>query len=470
MTVTVGPIAGNRRSAAGALIALVIAAGLAALALAATEGGATTALILARGPAPAGPGSVEVSVPAAILALAGACAAGGLVQLARPGARGRVAIVLGLPFVALVLAVLVWAARGSELYLPGLVSSSLLRAVPIGLGALAGVVCERSGVINIGIEGQMVGAAFFAALVASLAGSVLAGLAAGLLTGALLGWLLGLLAIRFRLDQIIAGFAINILALGLTSYLALTLLEPNPDLNAPGLFGPLVVPVLAELPVVGPVLFAASPFLSLLLLATLVTHVVLYRTRWGLRVRAVGEHPRSADAMGVDPLRIRYQAVVLGGLLAGAAGAYFVLGSVGRFDQGMTAGRGFIALVAMIVGGWRPVPAFLAAWLFGFADSSQTLLGVLNAGIPPELLLMTPYVATILVVAGAAGRTRPPAADGQPYLVERRPVSARAGVRRSGGGGGGRRRPVSRLAFALGRVARRRSNDGSPETAPSPRP
>lgn len=423
---TAAPVpAARRRLAPGAFGALAVAAGLAALA-GGIDPAATSALVLAR--APAGTTSVALPVGAAVLALAAASALGGLVQLVRPAARQRVALVLGVPFLALVLAVLVWAARGAELYLPGLLTSSLLRAVPIGLGALAGVICERAGVINIGIEGQMLGAAFFAALAASLAGSVLVGLGAGLLTGALLGWLLGLLAIRYRLDQIIAGFAINIFTLGLTSYLALTLLEPNPDLNAPGVFGPLVLAGLTGLPVVGPVLFAAGPFVWLLLVAVAASHLVLYRTRWGLRVRAVGEHPRTADAMGVDPLRIRYQAVIVGGLLAGVAGAYFALGSVGRFDQGMTAGRGFIALVAMIVGGWRPVPAFFAAWLFGFADASQTLLGVLNAGIPPELLLMTPYLATILIVAGAAGRTRPPAADGQPYLAERRPPPTAARV------------------------------------------
>lgn len=456
---TAAPVPAGRRLAPGALGALAIAAGLAALAVGGIDPAATSALVLAR--APAGTTSVALPVGAAVLALAAASALGGLVQLARPAARRRVAVVLGVPFLALVLAVLVWAARGTELYLPGLLTSSLLRAVPIGLGALAGVICERAGVINIGIEGQMLGAAFFASLAASLAGSVLVGLAAGLLTGALLGWLLGLLAIRYRLDQIIAGFAINIFALGLTSYLALTLLEPNPDLNAPGMFGLLVVPGLAGLPLVGQVLFAASPFLWLLLLAVGVSHVVLARTRWGLRVRAVGEHPRTADAMGVDPLRVRYQAVIVGGLLAGAAGAYFALGSVGRFDQGMTAGRGFIALVAMIVGGWQPVPAFLAAWLFGFADASQTLLGVLNAGIPPELLLMTPYVATILVVAGAAGRTRPPAADGQPYLVERRPPAhggAPDGGGSARGGPGGRHRTGWRL-----RVLGRRAAGGVPD-------
>ena len=157
-------------------------------------------------------------------------------------------------------------------------------------------------------------------------------------------------------------------------------------------------------------------FVYLALILVAVTWVALFRTRWGLRVRAVGEHPEAADTVGINVNRVRYRNVILGGLVAGIGGAYFTLGSVGSFDKNMTAGRGFIALAAMIFGRWNPVGAFAAALVFGFADALQSILAILNVPIPSQFLLMTPYLVTILVVAGVVGRARPPAADGKPYV------------------------------------------------------
>lgn len=360
-----------------------------------------------------------VSIPTRTTALVAAsiCVALGVWQIAG-GSRRRAPLALGVAIACFAFTLLVWAARGTSLNMTGVLSSTLLRSVPITLGALSGVLCERAGVINIAIEAEMLIAAFTSAIVGSATGSVWLGLLGGLVSGGLIGWLLALLSIRYHVDQIIAGFALVIFATGVTSYLAVTVLETRPSLNDAGLLPVIRIPWLAEIPVLGPVLFDNNIFVYSMLLLVVAVHIGLYYTRWGLRVRAVGEHPKAADTVGIDPLRIRYTNVILGGLVAGLGGAYFVLGSVGRFDQNMTGGRGFIALVAVIFGGWNPIPAFAAALVFGFADTLQTTLGVLNAQIPSEFLVMAPYIAVIIVVTALVGRTRAPAADGQLYVKE----------------------------------------------------
>jgi simple sugar transport system permease protein len=299
-----------------------------------------------------------------------------------------------------------------------LLQSTLLRSVPIAFGALSGVLCERSGVINIGIEGMLLSAAFTGAIVASAVDNLWIGLLSGALVGGLLGWVLALLAIRYRVDQIIAGTVINIFALGMTSYLGTRILEVHQNLNNPGRFGEVSLPGLSSIPVVGPLLFKNNIFVYLLFLIIAATYVALFHTRWGLRVRAVGEHPEAADTVGIRVLYTRYRNVVLGGIVAGIGGAYFTLAAVGRFDDGMTGGRGFIGLAAMIFGRWNPVGAFLAALVFGFADSLQTKLSILQVPIPSQFLLMAPYLVTIAVVAGLVRRARPPAADGKPYVKD----------------------------------------------------
>ena len=354
---------------------------------------------------------------ASALFLAAVCAFLGGMQLARGFGR-RTYLVLGVVVSCFVMAFLIWAARGGSLNLLGMLQSTLLRAVPITLGALAGVLCERAAVINIAIEGMMLTAAFVGSIVGSASGSLIVGMVAGVLSGALLGALLAVLSIRYRVDQIIAGTVINIFALGITSYLSARIFSEYQSLNNPGRFSVIDIPLLSDIPVIGPIFFSNNIFIYLMFVLIVVVHVGLYRTRWGLRVRAVGEHPRAADTVGIKVLATRYRNVILGGMIAGLAGAYFTLGSVGRFDENMTGGRGFIALAAMIFGHWNPLGAFGAALVFGFADSLQNKLAILDVGIPSEFLLMAPYLATILAVAGVVGRARPPAADGQPYIKE----------------------------------------------------
>ncbi|HEU4480933.1 MAG TPA: ABC transporter permease, partial [Actinomycetota bacterium] len=330
----------------------------------------------------------------------------------------RIYVVLGVVVACFVLAFLIWAARDGSLNFLGMLQSTLLAAVPITLGALAGVLCERSGIINIAIEGMMLMAAFVGALVGSAAGSLTVGLLLGVGSGALMAALLAVLSIRYRVEQIIAGTVLNIFALGMTSFLSARIFSTYQELNNPGRFPVVRVPLLADIPVVGPLVFSNNLFVYLMFALVIALNVGLFRTRWGLRMRAVGEHPKAADTVGIKVVATRYRNVILGGAMAGLAGAYFTLGSVGRFDENMTAGRGFIALAAMIFGRWNPVGAFGAALVFGFADSLQSKIAILDTPIRSEFLLMAPYIATILVVAGVVGRARPPAAEGKVYTKE----------------------------------------------------
>jgi general nucleoside transport system permease protein len=341
----------------------------------------------------------------------------GGVQLARGFGR-RTNLVLGILALLFVFAFLTWAARDGSLSLLGMLQSAVLRSVPITFGALSGILCERSGVINIGIEGMLLSGAFGGAVVGSVLNNLWFGIIAGALVGALMAWILAVLSIRYLVDQIIAGTVINILSLGLTSYLAAQLLQRNQALNSPGRFQNVDIPILGKIPVLGPVLFENNVFVYFMLLIVAATYVGLFYTRWGLRVRAVGEHPRAADTVGIRVLFTRYRNVLLGGMVAGVGGAYFSLAAVGRFEEGMSAGRGFIGLAAMIFGRWNPIGALGAALIFGFADSLQVKLGILQVGIPSEFLGMAPYLVTIVIVAGAAHAVRPPAADGKPYLKE----------------------------------------------------
>ena len=225
-------------------------------------------------------------------------------------------------------------------------------------------------------------------------------------------------AASVQVDQIIAGTAINIFATGLTSFLSASLLAVNQNLNAAGNFRPIILPVISRIPVLAPILFNVNFVIYLMMFIVIATHVLLFFTRWGLRSRAVGEHPRAADTLGINVYKMRYINVMVGGLIAGLGGAYFTLGSVGRFDEGLTAGKGFIGLAAMIFGKWTPIGAFGASLVFGFADSLQIKLAILQTPIPSQFLLMAPYLLTIIAIAGVVGRASPPAADGQPYVKQ----------------------------------------------------
>jgi ABC-type uncharacterized transport system permease subunit len=361
----------------------------------------------------------DLVVPSSATAyiLAGLCAFLGAAQLVR-GFGARHALILGVVSVTVVAAFLVWAAADRSMNLVGVFQSTLQRATPITFAALAGVLCERAGVVNIAIEGMMLTGAFISAVAGSAFGDPWLGLLAAIVVGALLAAVLALLSIRYKVDQIIAGTVINIFAVGITSFLSTRILQRTPELNSPERLQPIALPVLSDIPLVGPILFDNNAFVYLMFALVIVLHVALFHTRWGLRVRAVGEHPKAADTVGIDVLRTRYRNVILGGMVAAIGGAFLILGSTGRFDQEMTAGRGFIGLAAMIFGGWAPVGAFLASLVFGFADSLQARLSILNVPIASEVLLMLPYLVTILVVAGAVGRARAPAADGRPYEKE----------------------------------------------------
>jgi len=325
--------------------------------------------------------------------------------------------VLGFAMLMFVLAFLGWASAGQAFSLVGMLSSMVVLSIPITCGGLTGLMCERVAVINIGIEGQLLSAAFVGTIVGSSLGSWV-GLIGAMGIGALLGATLAVLVIKYHVDQIIAGVVINIFALGLTSFLATRVLGPNPQFNAPDRFTTISIPLLEDIPVIGDMFFEGNIFLYGSLLLVVGIHYALFYTRWGLRSRSVGEHPKAADTVGINVYRVRYRNVTLAGLIAGFGGAALTLGSTGRFEENMTAGVGYIGLASMIAGRWRPFGVLGAALVFGFARAMQQKLGILGTPIPSEFLAMAPYILTIVVVAGLVGRARAPAADGQPYIKD----------------------------------------------------
>jgi len=364
----------------------------------------------------------SIRVPGATAAyVAGAISIGlgilrAAVDLPRWGKRLAIAVVL----LCFLVALLSWADAGSSvgaLEVVDLLQGTLTASIPLMLGAMAGLLGERAGVINIAIEGQLLTGAFVAAAVASVTGGVWLGLIGGSLAGGLVGALLAIFAIMFLVDQIIVGVVLNVVALGLTNYLYNRVLSPYAStFNAGNTFGTLKIPVLGNIPIIGPVFFDSNIFLYITYALILVIQIGLFRTRWGLRVRAVGEHPVAADTVGIRVQWTRYRNVILGGMVAGIGGAYLTVGSVGFFTSDISSGFGYIALAAMIFGRWTPLGSVAAALLFGFSFQLQTELSVLRVPVSSFILLMAPYVATIIAVAGLVGRVRPPAADGKPYI------------------------------------------------------
>ena len=312
---------------------------------------------------------------------------------------------------------------GKTAILTNVIGGSLELATPISLAAMAGILSERSGMFNIALEGKMNVGAFTAAvtsslvfvatgnaLLATVTGIVLAMLAAGL-TGLLLGWL----GIRHKVNQIIAGTVINFGVVGITNFIFLRVLQHNTQYNSPPSVQPMKLPFLSDLPVLGPILFSAKPYVYLGYAIVLFLTYMIYRTRWGLRLRASGEKPAAAGTVGINVLRIRYRSLLFAGLITGLAGSYLSLAAGGSFQMEMAAGKGYIGLAAMIFGGWHPIGAFFAALVFGFADGVQSLLNILGVGVAPQVLASVPYVVTIVVVAGVVGRVRGPASAGLPY-------------------------------------------------------
>jgi ABC-type uncharacterized transport system permease subunit len=405
----------SRRSIALGIAFLVIAALIIALLPRGTAGlKSTFALVSQRGgvtidaPDLVVPTALTLYILGGLIVLAGVW----LLVLGDKGFNLTVALVA----IYGITAFLVWASRDKSINLTGMLVSSLVRATPIALAALCGIWSERAGVVNIGIEGMMLAGAFTAVVAASISSSLFVGVLGGILTGMLLALLHAVLSIRYKVDQIISGTGIVILALGLTSYLQRAILNNYPELNQPGSAIPaLSIPGLWQVPVLGPIVFNQSPIIYTLIILLVATHIIMYFTKWGLRIRAVGEHPKAADTLGINVFGIRYSSVLISGAIAGLAGSYMSIGAAGRFNEGMTAGKGYLGLAAMIFGNYNPAGAFLGSLIFGFFDSWQEKLALLQVGVPPDLLGMAPYLATMIVLAGLVGRARVPAADGVPY-------------------------------------------------------
>jgi simple sugar transport system permease protein len=405
----------NRRLVAASTFAVFGLIDIAAFGAFSHKGDATFALALP---------TASVHVPSIHAPAAAVCYALGAASVALaawraavdPGRRvRRLSIAAVLLF--FVISLLCWADAGNAIpiNIVNLLQNTLTGSIPLILGALAGCMCERSGVINIAIEGQLLVGAFTAAVVSSVSG-VWLGLVTGSLSGGLVGAVLAVFAIKYFVDQIILGVVLNVLALGLTNYLFDSILVTHQSLNAANTFSVIKIPGLGAVPIIGPIFFSSNIFLYITYAAIVFVQVGLFSTRWGLRVRAVGEHPTAADTVGIRVLGTRYSNVIMGGLLAGIGGAYLTVGSVGTFTTNQSSGLGYIALAAMIFGRWTPLGATAAALLFGFTEAAGNILGSIGTPIPPYILAMAPYVATIVAVAGLVGRVRAPAADGKPYF------------------------------------------------------
>ncbi|KGA03530.1 hypothetical protein GM49_1640 [freshwater metagenome] len=331
--------------------------------------------------------------------------------------KGRsISVPVAVASFGILMSFLTWIASGKFIPFTGLLQGGLLLSIPLIFGAMSGLVCERSGVINIAIEGQLLASAFVSAVVASLTGFSWWGLLAAPFAGAAISFLLATFAIKFSVDQVILGFVINVLVIGLTDFLYKKLLIPFQNTwNSPPTFEVIPIPILSKIPLVGPILFTHTIVVYLMFVIVSGVTFTLYKTKWGLRTRAVGEHPTAADTVGIDVNKLRFRNVMIAGFIAGVGGAFYTVGSVGAFGKEMTAGAGFIALAALIFGKWSPIGALFAALLFGFATNLQSTLSIIGVAIPSEFMLMVPYIATIIAVTGLVGRVRAPAADGIPY-------------------------------------------------------
>ncbi|MGO1316711.1 MAG: ABC transporter permease [Cellulomonadaceae bacterium] len=321
--------------------------------------------------------------------------------------------------VAIVLTFLIWAVadKANPLPVPHLLSQGVYFAIPLVFGSMAGLVCERSGIINIAIEGQLLAGAFAAAVVATLAQNPYVGLLAAPVAGACVAVLLAWFSITYRVNQIIVGVVLNVLVTGVTSFLFSTVLKVNTSTwNTPPRLPVIRIPVLADIPLIGPMLFRQTALVYIMFVIVALLQIMVFRSKWGLRMRSVGEHPKAADTVGIKVNLTRWRNTILGGAIAGLGGASFTIALGLAFGKEMTAGKGFIALAAMILGRWSPKGALLAALLFGFAEALRSTLGIVGSDIPSQFLAMLPYLATIFAVAGLVGRVRPPAAEGIPYV------------------------------------------------------
>jgi simple sugar transport system permease protein len=319
---------------------------------------------------------------------------------------------------AVVVGFLTWAASGRDLPFPvsNQFAGTLSLATPLVFGALCGVLCERSGVVNVSIEGQFLSAAFAAAVVGSLTQSITVAVIAAILAALAMAALLAVFSINYLVNQVVLGVVLNLLAVGVTGFLFDQLVEPaSSTYNSAPVLEPIAIPGLANIPFFGRVLFQQNILAYLAAISVALVWLVLYRTTWGLRIRATGEHPEASDTVGIRVRGIRWSAVLAGGVFGGLGGSFFTLASTGSFTKEFTVGNGFIALAAVIMGRWHPVLASIMCLFFGFVTQMASQLQTLNTPMPSQFLLILPYVATIIAVAGLVGRVRPPAADGIPF-------------------------------------------------------
>lgn len=352
-------------------------------------------------------GSINFSIAAIVLSISALA-----LYLKRQSAK----VLISLSAFALFMSFLNWASAGDFVPFTGLLQGGLILSVPLVFGALAGVVCERSGVINIAIEGQLLAGAFGAGVAASLTKNMWVGLFVAPLAGALISLILAVFAIKYAIDQVILGFVINVLVIGLTTFATQRALTTNPTVwNSAPIFKPIAIPVLSKLPIVGPIFFNHTIIIYTLYVLVAVIQVALFKSKWGLRMRSVGEMPVAAESVGIDVNKVRFRNVLIAGAIAGYGGAFFTVGSVGAFSREMTAGMGFIALAALIFGRWTPLGAVAAALVFGFTDQLRSVLSISGTPIPNEFMMMVPYIATIIAVSGFVGKVRAPAADGVAY-------------------------------------------------------
>lgn len=346
----------------------------------------------------------------------------GLGEIVRGYGRRGWRWTIGVTVVLFVIGFLCWMASGdptNPLSLTTLVQQTVISAVPFVLGALAGIICERSGVINVAIEGQMLLGAFAGALFSSAAHNLGVGIIASMLGGAVIAVLLAVFAIRYLVNQVVLGVVLNLFALGLTNLGYQSLMQTDTETyNAGNTLPAIKIPFLGNIPTLGTAFFNVNIIFYITFVLIFVVHIALFRTRWGLRTRAVGEHPRAADTVGIKVRGMRYRNVLIAGLIAGLAGAALTIGGSGAFTSNVSSGKGFIALAAVIFGRWRPGGAVAAALLFGFTDELQVLVTSTTppVTIPSSFLSMAPYVVTVIAVAGFIGRVQAPAADGEPYV------------------------------------------------------
>jgi Uncharacterized ABC-type transport system, permease component len=327
-----------------------------------------------------------------------------------------ISLIVGIAFLVSLVA---WVGAGGRVPVVFLLTGAIGLSTAIVFGALAGVIGERVGIVNIAIEGQLLGGAFVAAVVASTTGNYLLALVAAMVAGGLISMVLAAFSIKYLVDQVVVGVVLIGLVTAITNFFYSAVLGPqSAQFNNPGTMPRISIPLLSDIPVLGSVLFNQRPTTYLMFLLVPAVWFMLFKTRWGLRVRSLGEHPLAADTVGINVNRTRFWTLTLAGLIAGLGGAALTIGGVGAFVREMSAGQGFIALAAVILGRWNPWYAALAALLFGFASNFRIWAGQAGAAIPSDLIAMTPYVVTILAVALVAGRVVGPRAAGKPYTKE----------------------------------------------------